>query len=185
MQIVNKFIKHFLFIFIFMNTFCNGKKIKIVKFEAKKDQDVIKSNITYTSSDDFTTLSFTAECEILQEINDFIMTFQVKKSIAGDDKNYQIVLINTKLELCKLQKNTAASIFIQIFLKEFEKNGILTKCPIKKTKIVVPNFSISTLYLPFAPDGEYLTDVKIYGKVGKNRKLQNFMTFVTIAVIYS
>ena len=60
------------------------------------------------------------------------MTFQVKKSIAGDDKNYQIVLINTKLELCKIQKNKAASIFIQIFLKEFEKNGILTKCPVQK-----------------------------------------------------
>jgi hypothetical protein len=41
------------------------------------------------------------------------------------------------------------------------------------------------MFIPFAPDGDYLTDVKIYGKIGKVKKLQNFMTFVTIAKIYS
>lgn len=53
--------------------FCDGKKIKIIKFEAKKDQEIIKSNITFVSSDDFTSIDFTVEGEILQEINDFIV----------------------------------------------------------------------------------------------------------------
>ncbi|KAL7013846.1 hypothetical protein ACKWTF_015615 [Chironomus riparius] len=173
------------FILIFFAIFGHSKKLKFLKFEIKKDLEVCRANISYEAAEDSTVYIFHVDFEILQQLSDVLIQITAKTSRDKNDKDFQYILLNTKVDFCKFQSNPAASILFQGFWNELLKNGINLKCPLQKSVINIPHLRFPVSFFPIISNGEIMAEFKMYGRVGSVKKLRNFLMTQMIVKITS
>jgi hypothetical protein len=113
-----------------------------------------------------------------------------------DDGRYDMKLLETKIDICRVNKGVRNSIFSKVLYENFEesmsaaaKKGI--ECPAPKGEIKAVNFTITSNFLPpfpklLFPSGQVRFKIVCHhhAKVENIRKLVRIYTYTLTGVIF-
>jgi hypothetical protein len=115
------------------------------------------------------------------------------KASTKNDRNFDLKLLETKIDICRVGKGVRNSIFSKVLFENYEASSSSGKlfCPILKGETQITNFTITSNFLPPFPRVLFPTGVLPFKlvcthhiKVDKIKKLVRAYTYTLTGAVF-
>ena len=99
-----------------------------------------------------------------------VLLVSINRPKDENDRDYQLSILKTSIDLCKISKGVLSNIFVKTFMENFIKSAdYQMKCPFLKGSYNMYNHHLNEKFLPFPQKTKFYIEMKCLGKqiIGK------------------